>query len=77
MKVTVYSKPMCVQCTATKRALDARGLPYDTVDLAEDAEAMEFVMRLGHRSAPVVVVDTDGRLQDHWSGFLPERISAL
>ena len=36
MTVTVYSKPMCVQCDATKRALDKAGLPYDTVDITED-----------------------------------------
>ena len=27
MTVTVYSKPACVQCTATYRALDRIGVP--------------------------------------------------
>ena len=40
MTITVYSKPACVQCTATTRALDARGLPYQVVDLTEDAGAI-------------------------------------
>ena len=31
MSITVYSKPTCVQCTATTRALDARGVSYDVV----------------------------------------------
>jgi len=28
MAVTVYTKPACVQCVATKRALDKEGIPY-------------------------------------------------
>ena len=31
--VTVYSKPACVQCDATYRALDKHGIAYDVVDL--------------------------------------------
>ena len=36
MTVTVYSKPACVQCTATTRALDARGIAYQLVDLTQE-----------------------------------------
>ena len=35
MTVTVYSKPACVQCTATYRALDRIGVPYEIVDISE------------------------------------------
>ena len=55
MTITVYSKPACVQCTATTRALDARGLNYDVVDLTQDAAAMERVQEMGYRQAPVVI----------------------
>ena len=33
MAITVYSKPNCVQCSATRRALDKAGLVYETVDI--------------------------------------------
>ena len=33
MTVIVYSKPACVQCAATTRALDAKGIGYELVDL--------------------------------------------
>ncbi|MBN9678182.1 glutaredoxin-like protein NrdH [Salipiger bermudensis] len=72
MSIIVYSKPACVQCTATTRALDARGLPYDVVDLTEDADAMARVTELGYRQAPVVIAG-----EDHWSGFRPDMIGAL
>ena len=48
MAITVYSKPNCVQCSATYRALDKAGLVYRTVDVALDVEALEQVRTLGY-----------------------------
>ncbi len=72
MSITVYSKPNCVQCNATYRALDKQGLPYEVVDLTQDAEAMESVKALGYQQAPVVFADGD-----HWAGFRPDKIKSL
>lgn len=72
MSITVYSKPSCVQCDATYRALDKRGVEYTVVDLSVDSEALELVRSLGHQQAPVVIAG-----DDHWSGFRPDRITAL
>ena len=69
---TVYTKPSCVQCNATYRALDSKGIEYDIVDLSEDPAALETVKELGYLQAPVVVTD-----DEHWSGFRPDKISAL
>lgn len=72
MSITVYSKPACVQCDATYRALDKRGIEYTVVDISQDSEALEMVRALGYLQAPVVVAgDT------HWSGFRPDQIAAL
>lgn len=46
--VTVYTKPGCVQCTATFKALDKNGVNYEKVDVTEDAEAYDYVMSLGY-----------------------------
>ena len=72
MAITVYSKPNCVQCNATKKALDRAGLDYDTVDISANDEARDYVMALGYVQAPVV--EANG---EHWSGFRPDRIKAL
>lgn len=48
MAITVYSKPNCVQCNATYRALDKAGLRYETVDISLDVEALEQVRALGY-----------------------------
>jgi glutaredoxin-like protein NrdH len=72
MSITVYSKPACVQCNATYRALDKLDTEYTVVDISEDADARDYVMSLGHLQAPVVIVDGE-----HWSGYRPDRIKAL
>lgn len=72
MSITVYTKPACVQCNATKKALDRAGLDYDLVDISLDDEARDYVMALGYVSAPVVMAGAE-----HWSGFRPERIKEL
>lgn len=72
MSITVYTKPACVQCNATKKALDRAGLEYNLVDISLDDEAREYVLALGYLQAPVVEVNGE-----HWSGFRPERIRDL
>lgn len=69
MTITVYSKPNCVQCTATYRALDKQGVAYSVVDLTVDEGALEYVRSLGHAQAPVVVAD-----DTNWAGFRPDLI---
>lgn len=72
MAITVYTKPSCVQCNATYRALDSKGIAYDVRDLSEDPVALEQVKELGYLQAPVVVAD-----DEHWSGFRPDKIDEL
>ena len=57
MTITVYTKPACVQCNATYKALDKQGLSYEIVDITEVPEARDYVMALGYLQAPVVVTD--------------------
>ncbi len=72
MTITVYSRPACVQCTATTRALQARGLDFELIDLSEDDAAMSRVTELGYRQVPVVIAG-----EDHWAGFRPDLIGRL
>ncbi|WP_166877881.1 MULTISPECIES: glutaredoxin-like protein NrdH [unclassified Salinibacterium] len=72
MAITVYTKPSCVQCTATYRALDSKGIEYEVLDVSTDEQALEAVKSLGYMQAPVVITD-----DDHWSGFRPDKINEL
>ena len=72
--VTVYTTPGCVQCTPTKRMLDARGIAYVQHDVTTNPAALEYITEeLGYSAAPVVVVDD----HNHWSGFRPDLIGNL
>ena len=72
MSVIVYTKPACVQCVATYKELDRKGIEYSLIDITQDEEAMNTVLELGYRQAPVVVTE-----DDHWSGFRPDKIATL
>lgn len=69
---TLYVKPSCVQCDMTKRYLDKNNISYDTVDITEDAQALEMVLGMGFASAPVVITDNDS-----WAGFQPDKLEQL
>jgi glutaredoxin-like protein NrdH len=70
--VTVYTKPSCVQCDATKRMMDKLKIEYTTVDITVDTEAFDMIVAKGFKSAPVVITDDDS-----WAGFNPDKISEL
>lgn len=72
MGIIVYSKSQCVQCTATVRALKAKGIEPEIIDLTQDDSAMDRVQALGYRQVPVVVMG-----DKHWSGFRPDMINQI
>lgn len=77
--ITIYSKPACVQCTATLRLLTklgaVEGTEFRIVDMSADPDALDMVRGLGYLAAPVVVVTTpDGGT--HWSGFKDDKVKA-
>jgi glutaredoxin-like protein NrdH len=71
VSATLYSKPACVQCTATVRWLKKNGHELVTVDLTQDPAALELVKALGYEQAPVIVIDDT----THWSGFQPGKLA--
>ena len=72
MSVTVYTKPSCVQCDATKRHLDKLGIKYDTVDITVDVDAFDMLVEKGFKAAPVVIAGDEA-----WAGYQPDKIDGL
>jgi glutaredoxin-like protein NrdH len=68
--ITVYTKPPCVQCSATVKALEKAGIAYQKIDVTDNAEAREYLMSLGYLAMPVVYLSPT----EHWSGFRPDRL---
>lgn len=60
-RVTMYTTRRCGDCTITKNFLDKFGIPFEEIDIENDPQAAEFVMRVndGRRSVPTLVVDGD------------------
>jgi glutaredoxin-like protein NrdH len=69
---TVYSKPNCVQCTATKTYLTNKGIAFNTVDITEDPEALDLILSKGFKAAPVV---NSG--DEWWAGFQPDKLDTI
>lgn len=70
--VTVYSKPSCVQCTATKRWLDLNGYKdaYIDGDAIENLEHLKILLNVAQ--VPVIkVVDPTTAETIFWTGHNP------
>ena len=72
MRIIIYTKNNCVQCNATKNALDRQGIASQLINLDSQPEAIDNLKSLGYRQVPVVMAD-----DDHWSGFRPDKIASL
>ena len=71
-RVTVFSRIGCVQCNATYRALDSRGIDYRIIDVDElGGGAADMLREMGFQQLPVVKLDG----MKSWSGFRPDRIA--
>lgn len=72
MTITVFTKPQCQQCEATKRRLRDRGITFETVDLSENPATLTQLVQAGYRQAPVVITPDAA-----WSGYRPDLIDQL
>ncbi|MGO8684890.1 MAG: glutaredoxin family protein [Thermoleophilia bacterium] len=72
MAVTVYSTPTCSFCTAAKRYLKERKIPFRDIDVSRDARsAAEMARKTGQQGVPVI--DVNGRII---VGFDKQRLNA-
>jgi len=73
MKVRVYSTSTCPYCKMAKTFLDEKGIAYDDLDVAADAEARnEMLKKSGQMGVPVI--DFDGEVV---IGFDREKLAGL
>ncbi len=58
-QITVYGAPWCPDCKRAKKFLAEQRVPYDWVDIDQDAEGLRHVEELqkGGRSIPTIVFD--------------------
>ncbi len=56
-KVVMYATTWCGDCRFAKRWLDSHNIPYDYINIEENEDAAEYVMKVngGARSVPTIV----------------------
>lgn len=52
--VRVFWAPGCSSCLRTKEFLNRRGVPFESVNVKDNPEAMQQLLALGARSVPIV-----------------------
>ena len=57
-RVDIYTTPSCPYCVRAKRLLDARGIPFREIDVANDDDLRaEIIARTGRRTVPQIFID--------------------
>ncbi len=74
MKITVYSKPNCMQCEMTKKYLQENNVPFESIDVTKNEEALNAIKQAGYTGMPVVTVNG---FDNSWFGFRPDRLEGL
>jgi glutaredoxin 3 len=77
MEVTVYSTRSCPYCELEKDYLRDRGIPFREVQVDQDQDGLEEMIRLsGQLGVPFTVVKR-GDQEDALLGFDPEALGEL
>ena len=72
MSIIIYTRNNCVQCHATKRAMESRGVAFEMVNVDLVPDAADTLREQGFRQLPVVFAGVTS-----WSGFRPDMINRL
>ncbi len=61
-RIVIYTTAWCADCRAAKRFLQAKGLPYEEIDIEKSPEAAEIVMTLNDGMRKVPTLDVEGTI---------------
>jgi len=57
-RVKIYTTSSCPFCIRAKRLLEARGIPFEEIDVGnDDALREEIIRRTGRRTVPQIFID--------------------
>ena len=60
--IKIYSTAFCGFCTKAKELLDEMNIPYEDINIYEDADAMETMREMEFTTVPQILVE------DMWIG---------
>ena len=57
-RITMYGTTWCPDCHRSRKFLDERGIPYEWIDVEQDAQAMAYVTQVnqGQRRVPTILL---------------------
>jgi len=73
--IRVYSTRWCADCRWTKQFLRERGIPFEEINVDEDPDAEELVLRVNEGRRKVPTIEVGGRYFA-CSPFDPEQLAA-
>ena len=73
-EITLYTARWCRDCRRTEQFLSERGIPYRAVNVDEDAEASELIIRVNNGKRKIPTIEVAGRYF-HCSPFDPYKLS--
>jgi mycoredoxin len=73
--IRVYSTRWCPDCRWTKQFLRERGIPFEEINVDEDPDAEELVLRVNEGRRKVPTLEVGGRYFA-CSPFDPEQLAA-
>lgn len=68
--LTVYSKTVCPYCVNAKNWLKMKNIPFNEVNVEEDAAARERLQQLGLRTVPQIFKGDDLFVDGGYSGLI-------
>ena len=71
-KITVYSKPDCMQCAFSKKYLNDKGVEFKEINVFEDDKALAMLRDKGFSQMPVVSIDGEFH-----TGFQPNVLAKV
>jgi len=61
-RIVIYTTSWCPDCRAAKKFLQAKGLPYEEIDIGKSPEAAAVVMKLNDGMKKVPTLDIEGTI---------------
>lgn len=77
--ITMYSTPWCGYCRRLKGQLERAGIAYTEVDIEQQPDAAELVMKVngGNQTVPTVVFPDGSALTNPSLAQVQERLAAV
>ncbi len=67
--ITVYGKNDCRDCEAAKKYLDANIIPFNYVNISENAEKRDWLIGEGRRAVPQFYFENELIIDGGWKAF--------